>query len=247
MRFLTALALFFLSASVSFAAPDASAPVTRGELDGLIRQYMLDHPEVIVDALEVMQRKEQEKSSAKAAEAVQENREIVYEDAMTPAVGDASAPVTIVEFSDYNCSACKFMFNSLERLMKEDKGKIRLLVKEFPIFGAQSEELARIGIAANKVDAAKYFAFHSAMMKTTGRLDTAKVDEALKTAGYDVKAVRDRASQKDVTEAIARNLALGQTMGIRGTPTLIIGDEVVPHALEFSDLREKVAEQAAKK
>jgi protein-disulfide isomerase len=240
----------FLAVTLAFAplahAKDASAPVTRGEMDGLIRDYLLDHPEVIVDALESMQRKEMEKASEKAAEAVKEHSKVVYDDKMTPVVGEAKAPVTIVEFSDYNCSACKFMFNTLDRVMKEDKGKVRLLVKEFPIFGEQSNELASIGIAAYQVDASKYFAFHSAMMKAPGKADETKVNAALKAAGYDAAKVRERAKADDVRQAIERNHALGQAMGVRGTPTLIVGDEVVPHALDYDGLQEKIAKQAKK-
>ena len=245
MRLFSVLALLILPASLAFAAPDA--PITRGELDGLIRQYLLDHPETIVDALESMQRKEQEVSSAKAEEAVQKHKDVVYDDSMTPVIGAAKAPVTVVVFSDYNCSACKFMFEALEQVMKDDAGKTRLLIKEFPIFGAKSDELASIGIAAYKIDGEKYFAFHAAMMKAPGRADAAKVDAALTTAGYDVQAVRDRATKQDIKDAIQRNHALGQAMGVRGTPTLIVGDEVVPHALNYSALKEKINEQAAKK
>ncbi|MBY0355831.1 MAG: DsbA family protein [Rickettsiales bacterium] len=236
----TALVVF---AGSLMAAPKDSTPVTHGELGGLVRQYLLDHPEVIVDALEVMQRQENEKSSLKAADAVQKNRKQVYNDPLTPIVGKADALLTIVEFSDYNCSACKFMFTALDRLMKEDGDKVRLLVKEFPIFGEASEQMAAIGIAAYQIDKPKYQAFHSALMKAAGRTDDAKVDAALTFAGYNASEVRERAKQKDIAKAIEQNHALGQAMGIRGTPTLIIGDEVVPHALDYDTLKEKVEAQ----
>lgn len=246
MRFLLLITLFLMPLSASYAGPNASKPVTQGELDGLIRQYLLDHPEVIVDALEGMQRKEMEETAAKASKVVSENKATVYEDALSPTVGSPKAPVTIVEFSDYNCSACKFMFNAIERVIKEQKGQVRLLVKEFPIFGAQSHELAGIAIAANILDPENYFVFHSALMKEPGRLDATKVDNALMAAGYDPQSVRVRAKEEDVMKAIERNLSLGEKLGVRGTPTLIVGDEFVPHALDFETLSSKVAAQAKK-
>lgn len=246
MRLFPALLAVFLLFPPLVQAKASSAPVMRGELDGLIRDYLLDHPEVIVDALESIQRKEMEKASEKAIEAVKENSKVVYEDEMTPVVGDAEAAITIVEFSDYNCSACKFMFNTLERVMKEDEGKVRLLVKEFPIFGEESNELASIGIAAYQVNPSKYFAFHSALMKAPGKTDKVKVDSALKSAGYDTEKVRKRAKADDIRQAIERNHALGQAMGVRGTPTLIVGDEVIPHALDYDGLQEKISQQAKK-
>ncbi len=243
------LTILFLALCVTFssaATADATRnkAVTRGELDGLIRQYLLDNPQVIVDALEGMQRQEMEKASAEAAKVVKENTQVVYSDAFTPSVGPKNAAVTIVEFSDYNCSACKFMFNAIDRLLKEQKGKVRLLIKEFPIFGAQSHELAAIAIAANQLDADKYFAFHSTLMREPGRLDANKIDAALTNAGYDPKAVRARAEKDDIKAAIARNLGLGEKLGLRGTPTLIVGDEVVPHALDFETLSTKVSAQS---
>jgi protein-disulfide isomerase len=246
MRFLLLIILVIMPLSVSYARANASRPVTQGELDGLIRQYLLDHPEVIVDALEGMQRKEMKEASAKASKIVSENTSAVYEDILSPSVGNPKAPVTIVEFSDYNCSACKFMFNAIERVMKEQKGQVRLLVKEFPIFGAQSHELAGIAIAANKLDPKNYFAFHSALMKEPGRLDATKVDNALMASGYDPESVRARAKEEDIMKAIERNLSLGEKLGVRGTPTLIVGDEFVPHALDFEALNRKVSAQAKK-
>lgn len=239
--------LLILSLHTSYAqAAEATAPVTHAELGGLIREYLMDHPEVIVDALEAMQKKEMERAASKASEAVVANKKIIYDDAFTPVIGAKNAPLTIVEFSDYNCSACKFMFGPLERLMKEDNGKVRLLIKEFPIFGAQSEALAALGLAAYQIDKDHYVEFHSAMMKSPGHVTEAKVDATLTEAGYTPQEVRARAAKDDIKKALARTQALGEAMAIRGTPTLIVGDEVVPHALDFDGLSAKVAEQLKK-
>lgn len=234
----------FLAALIALMAPVASHAaedyVTRQELGALVRDYIIEHPEVIVESMTAYQQKAQTEGLEQTSKAIKENRPLIFDDAHTPYIGDKDAPLTIVEFFDYNCSACKYMFAPIDAIHKEGTKDVKILFKEFPIFGEVSERLAKIGLAIHALAPEKYYGFHTAMMTHKGTISAQDAYGYAKSVGVTREVIEKELSKPDYNERIKTNKALGDVLAIRGTPFLIIGDEPVPHAIDESELRTRL-------
>jgi protein-disulfide isomerase len=154
----------------------------------------------------------------------------------TPAAGGADADVTIVEFLDYNCPFCKKTAPELQKLLQADR-RVRILYKEWPIFGAVSQYAARSALAANWQG--KFLAAHDALISASGELDEiSQVDTLLKGAGVDLKRLGDDRTRHgaEIDAALERNAADAKALGLRGTPGFLIGRQLVPSALTLRQL-----------
>lgn len=237
IRFIFAL---LTAATVSlpvFAADDAV--VHRNELPGLIKQYLMDHPEVIVEAVQQGEKRARDAQAKEAEAAVVRFKDQIV-DADAPSIGKADAKITVVEFYDYNCSACKFMFHAVDQLHKEGLGDTRVVFKEFPIFGEKSELLSRMAIAVNRLKKEKFFDFHAGMMKFKGHPEDAQIEALVNSIGLKISDVRKEADSEKVRAIIDRNKQLGSALQIGGTPFVIINNKVVPHALDYDGLKQQI-------
>jgi protein-disulfide isomerase len=147
--------------------------------------------------------------------------------------------VTIVEFFDYRCPYCKQVLPSLQALLKEDQ-KLRFLYKEMPVLGPQSVTAAHAALAAQRQG--KYEAFHNAMMATKGQITDETVYKVAGSVGLDVDRLKQDMSAPDVGQALKTNLALATELNIRGTPGFIVGNHIVPGAIDLEALRNMVAD-----
>jgi protein-disulfide isomerase len=155
-----------------------------------------------------------------------------------PSAGSRDATVTIVEFFDYNCPYCKKTAPELQQLLKTDP-KVRILFKEWPIFGDVSEYAARSALAATWQG--KFLAAHDALFKTPDDLEkNSQVDTVLKTAGIDLAVLaHDRtAHAAEITAALARSSQEATALGFRGTPAFVIGRQLVPKSLTLRDMQQ---------
>src|SRR5262249_55452589 len=144
----------------------------------------------------------------------------------------------IVEFFDYRCPYCKQMEPALEALLRED-GNIRIVYKEFPILGKDSVYASHMALAAKKQG--KYDAFHAAMMATKGHVDEGVVEQVAKSAGLDLSRAQIDMGAAEIDDIISRNVDLARALNIQGTPAFLIGEELVPGAVDIATLREKIA------
>jgi protein-disulfide isomerase len=157
-----------------------------------------------------------------------------------PAMGAKQARITIVEYLDYNCPYCRKIAPDLVKLAKRDH-RVRVLFKDWPIFGGVSVYAARAAIAANYQG--KYLAAHHALISTPERLTSKEqVRSALKKAGIDLRrlAADMKLREYDIDAAIARNKAEARALGLQGTPALIFGDLLVPGAVSFEGMQKLV-------
>lgn len=233
--------LFAVAISSLPALAEDNPVVHKNELPGLIKQYLMDNPNVIIDAVQQAEKKAQEAESRESEAAVARFKDQII-DANAPTIGKPDAKVTIVEFYDYNCSACKFMFHAIDQLHKEGLGDTRIVFKEFPIFGEQSELLARMAIAVNRLDKDKFFDFHAGMMKFKGHPEDAQIEELVNSIGLKISDVRKEADSEKVRAIVDRNKQLGAALKIGGTPFVIVNGKVVPHALDYDGLKQYINE-----
>jgi protein-disulfide isomerase len=234
-----------LAASVLFAAPTFAAEFTdtqRDEIGAIVREYLMAHPEVLLDVSKALEAKQQEEEDKARLAGVSENKDEIFRSPADYVAGNPEGDVTMVEFFDYNCSWCKKGMPEVMKLLEEDKG-LRFVLKEFPIFGADSEYAARAALASKKQG--KYWEFHLAMLGHEGKVTKDSVDEIAAAQGLDVGLMKQDMESEEIAGTITRNQELAQRLAINGTPAFIIDNKVVPGFLPKRGLAQKIQDVRA--
>jgi len=232
-----------LLAALPFARPAAAeetlTPAQKEAFETLIHDYLLDHPDVLIEALQSAEEKLKQQAEERAQQAIATRQKDLLADPEAPVLGNPNGDVTLVEFFDYRCPYCKQVSPSLQALLKEDP-KLRVVYKEFPVLGRESVFAARAALAARKQG--KYEPFHNALMALKGQLGD---DIVLKTAGavgIEVEKLKADMGAPEIEAQIRRNHELAQALDIRGTPAFIVGTTLIPGAVDVATLRQKIAE-----
>ena len=237
-----------LALALMFGAVDAAAepaqPLNDAQkqaIEKMIHQYILDHPEVILEAVQRHRDKAEEAKKAHAKAAVSSLRKEIENDPTSPVAGNAKGDVTIVEFFDYRCGYCKRVHPTMVELLKEDKN-LRFVFKEFPILGPDSMIAARAALAVWRMHPEKYAAVHDAFMTGRGALDEASVMALAGKLGIDQAALKKAMADPEVETILTKNFQLAEALGINGTPAFIVGSEVVPGAVDKETLKKLIAD-----
>lgn len=231
-----------LPATVS--AADSFSDAQKTEIEAVIHDYLLKHPEVVLQAMQELQARQDKEEKAQQAAALKDNRRALLANPDDPVMGNPKGDVTVVEFFDYQCGYCKRVFPSLMDTVKAD-GKVRVVMKELPVLGPASIVAARHALAAKMQGQAKYDAFHNTMMAARGPVTEDSIAAAAKTAGLDVAKLAADARRPEIEQQLRANMELASTLGISGTPAFVIGDTLIPGAVEAPVLK-KAIEDARK-
>ena len=217
----------------------------RAEIESIIKDYLTTkHPEVVMQAAQEMQKREHATAETKSKEAVGTSKDRIFNDADTPVGGNPKGDITMVEFFDYQCGYCKMSEESVEKLLKEDKG-IKFIYKDFPILGPMSVTAARAALAS--VNQGKYIKFHDALMTKKDHLTEDLIYQTAKDAGLDVDMLKKDMAGDKISKIVDDNLKLGSDIGVRGTPMFIIGEQVYPGALPLEQMKKAIADARAPK
>ena len=201
----------------------------RAAIEQTVQEYLIKNPQILMQMSELLEKQQADAQSAQVKTAISENADLIYRDKYGLETGNPEGNVTIVEFSDYNCPYCKRALKDLTKLLGSDKN-VRVVLKEFPIFGERSEGTARVAIAAKHQG--KYFEMHTALLKNRGQ-NTEKSALALaEKLGFDMDKLKQDMSSDEVKKIIAETRDLGTKLGINGTPFYLVGDRVIPGAPE---------------
>ena len=207
----------------------------RAATEAIVRAYILEHPEIITEAVEILQKREMTKRMDAAGTALTKP--------FPGAVGgNPDGAITVVEFTDYNCGFCRSSVADLNRLMGSEKD-VRIVYRELPILAASSRDAARWALAAAKQG--KHKAFHDAMF-SGGKPGPQTIRAAAQKAGLDIAAAESFAKSKEASAEINNNLAMMQQIGFSGTPTFIVHDQILEGAVGYDTLKAAV-EKARKK
>ncbi len=235
-----------LAASLlGFAAPAAQAldieAMTEQERDifrAEIRDYLLEYPEVLMEAIAVLEDRRAAEAAEQEGELLEEHRAAIFEDGYSWVGGNPDGDVTIVEFLDYRCGFCKRAHPEVQTLLSDD-GNIRMIVKEFPILGAESEMASRYAIATKLLEGDEaYSTVHDALMEWTGPLNAGALGRIARDTGIaNHDAVLAEMESETVSGIIASNRALGQTLQIQGTPSFIMGDNFVRGYIDLQQMQ----------
>ena len=218
-------------------AADALSAAQKDEVRKVVKDYLMEHPEVIADAINALQANEEKAKTDKQAATLKERKKDVFDLADGTILGNPKGNVTMVEFFDYNCGYCKAMFPAMMDTVKAD-GNIRLLMKEFPILGPSSITASKAALAARKQN--KYSELHLALMSHKGSLTDDTVMQIAKDTGLDMAKLTKDMADPAVTTIITKNRDLAQDLDIQGTPALVIGDTLIPGAIDKARITELV-------
>jgi protein-disulfide isomerase len=211
------LAMTTVSPSL-FAATNPMPDEQKKQIEQIVHDYLVHNPEVLVEVSQVLQQKQQQSMVEQAKGAITQNADQLFLGGMTVA-GNPNGSVTLVEFFDYQCVHCKEMKPVIDELIKSDKN-LRVIYKEFPIFGKTSEIASRAALAAAMQG--KYDVMHQALLKMDKRMDETVVMTAAKSAGLNLNKLKIDMSSKEVTDALAANRTLAEKLRLMGTPAFII-------------------------
>jgi protein-disulfide isomerase len=209
----------------------------------IVREVIMAEPQLLIDSLQKHQMTAQarEREGQNALLKDKEIQERLYNDPNAAFVGpkDADAKRTIVEFFDYNCGACKNVFAEIDAIVQNDKD-VRVIFHEYPIFGPVSEANSKLGLAVWKHYPEKYYEFHKRMMTHQGRVDEKLALTFAKDLEMDAAKLSAEAATPEMNKILESYRELGMRLSIQGTPTLIIGDELIPHGMSRADMEAKL-------
>ena len=234
---------------LTLAAPMAAAfdieSMSEGERAAFrseVRDYLLEHPEVLMEAISVLEERRERDAVALDSEMIERFRDSIFDDGFSYVGGNPDGDVTLVEFLDYRCGFCKRAFPTVEELVASD-GNIRYIVKEFPILGDQSTLAARYAMATKFVAGdTDYKRVHDTLMQHDGAVSEGFLARTSRELGLDHDAITGSMDSEDVALAIGKNHALAQALNVQGTPGFILGDIILRGFLELEQMREIVAD-----
>jgi protein-disulfide isomerase len=235
---LFALALF---AAPPSASAQAFSDGQRGEIETIIKNYLVSHPEVLEDAMTELNKRQAAAEAEKHEASVAQNSDTIFNSPRGVLLGNKDGDVTFVEFFDYNCGYCKRAMADMLDLMKSDS-KLKVVLKEFPVLSQGSVEAAQVAVAVRMQDPGgkKYLDFHQKLLGGRGPADKARAIAAAKDAGLDVGRLEKDLANPEVKATIEENFKLAEAMGMNGTPSYVIGKEIVVGAIGLDGLREKI-------
>ena len=221
------------------AAADSFTPDQRKDVEGIVHDYLLKHPDVMLEVLQAAEDKVKSDSHDKATQSLKDHRRELLNDPDSPVAGNPQGDVTVVEFFDYRCPYCKQVEPALEALLGEDR-RLRFVYKEFPVLGPASTTASRVALAARKQG--RYDAFHKEMMALKGQIDEAAIFKVAGSVGLDIDRLKRDMAAPEIGRMLKDNTSLAEALQIRGTPGFVIGDEIVPGAVDLGTLKEMIAD-----
>jgi protein-disulfide isomerase len=233
--------LVLLLALPTVAAGQGLSPEQKKQVEDIIRQYLLKNPEVMIEAINNLRTREEAEEAKNLGNALASRREDIERDPASPVAGNPKGDVTLVEFFDYRCGYCKRVHETVRNVLKSD-GNIRFVFKEFPVLGPESMFAARAATAVFKLASDKYPALHDRIMALSARaINEESVMAEVKAIGLKPETVRQKMQDPSVLKEIERTHELAEALRIRGTPSFVVGDTLIPGATDEESLKQAVA------
>ena len=239
---LPALLAFALCATSQQAQAQGFSDTQRGDIEKIVRDYLLAHPEVLEEAMNELSKRQAIADAEKHQANIAKNADIIFNSPRGVTIGNKDGDVTFVEFFDYNFGYCKRAMADMLELMKADP-KLKVVLKEFPVLSQGSMEAAQVAVAVRMQDPTgkKYLDFHQKLLTGRGAADKARALAAAKEAGLDVAKLEKDLGSPEVKATLEENLKLAESLGMNGTPRYVIGKQVVIGAVGVEALREKIS------
>jgi len=223
--------------STALIGSAAAQGMNKSQIEAIIKEYIQNNPEVILDSVEEYGRAQQAVSDIDRQKAVDENIGWVLNNKTLPVAGNPDGDVTVVEFYDYNCGYCKKAVSDVTTLIEEDKN-VKVVFVEMPILGRTSELAARWALAAEAQGG--FLPYHIALMQNRGPITEDILEKIAKNNGLDVGAMRKYATSDEVSTMIAEKSAKASAMGISGTPAFVIDGQLYGGYIGLDSMKQAV-------
>jgi protein-disulfide isomerase len=243
MKLIAAMITLVLSTGWLYGE-DRPAVVSKGEIEKIVREYILRHPEVLMESVRAHQERERVAARQRSREAVRAKRHELFEDTASPLAGKAKADIRIVQFFDYNCGYCRRVSPTLAKLLQE-RPDVQIIFRELPILGPESHIAARAALASHKQGA--YQEFHRALMDLKAPLNAAAIEETAGKLGLDIARLKADMDSAEVQSMLAENQRLAGAIGVQSTPSFVIGSELVSGAMDLAGFQELIAKTVNEK
>ena len=230
--------------SQAVALASATTSVDRVEIENIIRDYLVKNPELLLDMQQALETKQREEQRVASLEVIEAAKDEIFNAAYDGVVGNPEGKTTIVEFYDYNCGYCKRAQEDMLALTAADPD-LRFVLKEFPILGPDSTKAHVVSMAFRTLMPEKYGDFHNQLLGGQGRATEAAAIKVALALGADEAKLREEMKNPAINEAFEKTYELANRLAITGTPSYVIGNEVVFGALGQEVLAQKIAETRA--
>jgi protein-disulfide isomerase len=235
-----------IAAAILLALPAAApaqsfSPDQRHEIESIVKDYLISHPEVMQDVIDALNKHQKEAEAAKVRASIKANNATLFNSPHQVVLGNPQGNVTVVEFFDYNCAFCKHALPDMMKLLQTDTN-LKFVLKEFPVLGPGSVDAAHVAVAARMQDptGAKYIEFHQKLLGGRGAADKARALAVAKEVGFDMDRLQKDMNSPEVKTTIDEDMKLADDLGIDGTPSYVIGDQLVVGAVGFDELKQKL-------
>lgn len=228
------------SASAGRIQTEEPAALDRQAVESIVRNYLIAHPEVMLEVQASLENRQQEQQKLAQSAVIENFSDGLFRAETDGVLGNPEGNVTIVEFFDYNCGYCKRALSDMEVMIQADP-ELRFVLKEFPILGQDSQKAHVVSMAFKALYPDRYAEFHRQLLGSSGRADESSAMALAMKLGADRDALLAAMSKPDVNEALALNYELANMLSITGTPSYVVGNEVVFGALGHETLSVKVA------
>lgn len=241
---ITAGAWFLFDPAFRTNTPETpTSPLPKDEFERRVRDYILENPEVVIEAARRYEQRQRASQESEAVSALRASADEIFRDSDSPVGGNPNGDVSLVEFFDYNCPYCRQVTPIMQQAEKADP-KLRVVYKEFPILGPNSMFSAKAALAVHRQG--KYLEFHKEMMLDRGVADEAKVLRIAAKIGVDIERMKSDMNDPAITAMIEKNLALAQALRINGTPGFVIGEQIARGAIDLTTMQSLIQEARGK-
>ena len=239
-KLLAVFAIIAIAAGIGFSqfmgagADQEGDGLTKSDVQEIVKDYINENPGIIVEAFQKHRQQQQEEQQRQQREQFLENKDDILASDYSPVVGNESDDaVVVVEFFDYNCGYCKRAIDDVNKVI--DEHNVKFIFKEFPILSESSRTAARYALAAQ--EQGKYLEYHTALMEYKGQKNEENLLDLAEEIGLDPEKLKEDAQSGKVEEELQKNKELAQKIGVRGTPAFIIGDNISPGYIPYSQMK----------
>jgi protein-disulfide isomerase len=225
---------------VAKAEAPATQTLERDDVEAIVHDYLLANPKIMMDMQAELEKIQQEERAVAQKAALSENKEMIFGSDYQVEIGNADAPITIVEFFDYNCGFCQRALGDMMKFVDEDP-QVKFILKEFPVLGEASLDAHKASLAFSHLMPAKAAEFHTSLLGAPGRKDGSVAMDLAIQLGADKTQMIEEMKKPYILGAIKEVYGLADSLGITGTPSYVVGDEVVFGAVGHDSLNAKVA------
>jgi protein-disulfide isomerase len=239
----TLAAALCVAFSASWAAPALAAEFSaeqKAEIGAIMKDYLINNPDVLRAAIEALDKHDKQAEADARQSAVANQAGPLFSSAHQANVGNPKGDATLVEFFDYNCHYCKGALSDITKLMQNDPN-LKLVLKDFPVLGPGSVEAAKVATAVrNQLHGDKFWQFHVKLLGTHGPVGKAEALAVAKDLGVDMDRLNKDMDNPDVAAGLEEVMHMADSLQINGTPSFVVGQEVVVGAVGYDQLKQKL-------